>query len=556
MKLRAGQFVRLLFIQRVLVRHGLDELVLGIHLFRPIQFLFYMMPWNWFNKRKQTPIAGRILHALEDLGPLFVKFGQVMSTRRDLLPEDIANSLAKLQDDVPPFDGEQARQIIERELGKPIDELFSSFDIMPLASASIAQVHAARLKNGDDVVIKVVRPDIEEVIRRDIGLMYVLAELAENYLEHGKRLKPVGVVREFERTLLDELDLLREAANASQLRRNFIDDPRFYVPAIDWELSRRSVLVMERIRGIPINDLVALEDAGVDLKELAEMGVELFFRQVFQDRYFHADIHPGNLFVEPAKDDHPLRILPVDFGIMGSLSDNDQRYLADNFLAFLSRDYRRVALLHVESGWVPADTRVDEFEFAIRAVSEPMLERSLSEMSIGQLLYRLFQTAQRFHMEILPQLLLLQKTLVNIEGVGRMLYPELDLWESARPVMKRWMSERVGARRLVSHTKENLPLLIERLPEVPGLLLDVLDQAHQSKKSEHQNEQQLLELHQAMVTTNRRTINAIVGSALLVVSAIVYGFGDSNQLVFDLAPLSVWISGLVGAAFLISALRE
>ncbi len=467
-----AQFVRLLSIQRTFIRHGVDEIVLGTPLLRSFRFLLYLLPWNW-RRRDFAPTAVRIRNVLEELGPIYVKFGQILSTRRDLLPDDIAEELARLQDRVPPFPGDKARAIVEQEYGKSVQEVFSQFDENPLASASIAQVHAARLKDGREVIVKVVRPGIRTTIKRDIGLMYIVADGLERYWSEGKRLQPTGVVAEFEKTLFDELDLMREAANASQLRRNFRDDPDIHVPEVMWELCRRKVMVMERVSGIRVDDIAALKRAGVDMRRLAEKGVELFFTQVFRDHFFHADMHPGNLFVDPRDGGRHARFIPVDFGIMGSLSDFDQRYLAENFLAFMNRDYRRVAELHVESGWVPVDTRVDEFEFSIRSVCEPIFDRPVKDISVGHLLLRLFQTAQRFHMKILPQLLLLQKTLVNVEGVGRQLYPELDLWAAARPPLEQWMRQRVSVRALAKAARERLPAIAERLPELPKMAFDV-----------------------------------------------------------------------------------
>ncbi len=554
--IRPSQLWRLLVIQQVLIRHGLDELVFSLHLFRPLQFVFYLLPWNWF-RRERAPLAERILHALEDLGPIFVKFGQILSTRRDLLPDDIAEALSRLQDAVPPFPAEQARQIIERELGQEIDALFAEFRDTPLASASIAQVHAATLKDGREVVVKVVRPGIEKVIRRDIALMRILANLAERYWPDGRRLKPTGVVREFEKTILDELDLLREAANASQLRRNFREDPRLVVPEVDWNLTTTSVMVMERLHGIRIDDTEALRAAGVELHEVAMLGVDLFFTQVFRDSYFHADLHPGNLFVLPPTEEHPLlRIAAVDFGIMGSLSDFDQRYLADNFLAFLDRDYRKVAELHVESGWVPAGTRVDEFEDAIRGVCEPILERPLREISFGYLLLRLFQTARRFHMEILPQLLLLQKTLINIEGLGRQLDPELDLWQAARPSMERWMKERTGLRRLVNKSKENLPFVMERLPELPELLLDALAAQRGAGDRHKELMNRIVDLERGQHHAARRQRQAVAGSGLLITAAILTGFGETVTPLLLGIPLSIWLSGGGGLLLLLRSLLD
>ncbi|HEV2213570.1 MAG TPA: ubiquinone biosynthesis regulatory protein kinase UbiB, partial [Gammaproteobacteria bacterium] len=439
--IRPRQAWRLLRINFVLVRHGLDEIVLATHLFRPVRFLVYLSPFYWF-RRRSISRGERIRRALEDLGPIFVKFGQTLSTRRDLLPLDIADELAKLQDRVPPFPGVQARRRVEEVLGGSVQELFKEFDEAPLASASIAQVHAATLHDGREVVVKVLRPGVEDLIRRDLDVLHLIAGLAEDYWSDGKRLRPREVVAEYEKTVLDELDLIREAANAAQLKRNFEGSALLYVPEVHWPLTRREVMVMERIRGVPIRDLATLRARGTDFKRLAENGVEIFFTQVFKHNFFHADMHPGNIFVDVTDPAHP-RYMAVDFGIIGTLSPRDQHYLAENFLAFFNRDYRRVAELHVESGWVPAATREDEFETAIRTVCEPIFNKPLKDISFAQLLLRLFQTARRFNMEVQPQLMLLQKTLFNIEGLGRDLYPELDLWQTAKPFLEGWTRERM-----------------------------------------------------------------------------------------------------------------
>ncbi|MGH6635152.1 MAG: ubiquinone biosynthesis regulatory protein kinase UbiB [Gammaproteobacteria bacterium] len=547
-----GQILRLLGIQRVLIRHGCDEIILATHLFRPVRFLLYLLPWNW-TRRHREPSAKRLLHVLEDLGPIFVKFGQFLSTRRDLLPDDIADEFSKLQDSVPPFPGEQASRIIEQAYGHPLDQVFAEFDQTPLASASIAQVHAASLKDGKKVVVKVVRPDIEKVIRRDLGLIRILAELAERYWEDGRRLRPTRVVMEYHKIILDELDLIREAANASQLKRNFSGSETLYVPRIVWDLTRRNVMVMERIEGIAIADISALQAAGVNLKELAEITVGIFFTQVFRDRYFHADMHPGNLFVLPAGAGRPIRIAPVDFGIMGSLTDFDQHYLAKNFLAFLNRDYRKVAQLHVESAWVPPDTRVDDFEFAIRTVSEPMFEQPLKEVSFGRLLLRLFQTAQRFHMEILPQLLLLQKTLVNIEGLSQQLYPDLDLWHTAQPWLERWMGERAGVKRLIRAGRENAPLWAERLPELPKTVMDVLDTARNGHLQVRTHSEQMAHLSQEIRRAKRHVVWGVAGSALVLSAALLLQRQEVLGTFWDV-PALVWVLGGLGCFLLVASL--
>ena len=451
--------LRLLHIQWVLLRHGLDEWVLSLHLFRPARFALYLLPWNWVPRRR-APRAARVRRAVEDLGPIFVKFGQMLSTRRDLLPADLAAELARLQDRVPPFSGAAARAAVERALGRPVDELFRDFDPEPLASASVAQVHTARLGDAE-VIVKVLRPGIARVIRRDIELMYAIARMAERYWPESRRLHPVDLVREYETVIFDELDLAREAANASQLRRNFDGSDLLYVPEVFWDYTTTDVMTMERIYGIQVSDRPALERHGVNLKLLAERGVEIFFTQVFDHNFFHADMHPGNIFIAYDTPETP-KYSAVDFGIMGSLSAFDQRYLALNFAAFFDRDYRRVAELHVESGWVPAGTRVEAFEAAIRTVCEPIFQKPIAEISFARLLLRLFQTARRFRMEVQPQLALLQKTLFNIEGVGRELYPELDLWTTAKPFIDRWVRERTGVPELLRRARTQLPQLLER----------------------------------------------------------------------------------------------
>lgn len=455
------QALRLFRINWVLLRHGLDEVILATHLFRPLRWITYLSPWYWL-RRDLPPYPVRVRRALEDLGPIFVKFGQILSTRRDLLPDDLAVELAKLQDRVPPFPGEQARALIEKAWGRPVDAVLDAFDPVPLASASIAQVHTGRLKDGTQVVVKVLRPGIQRTIRQDMGLLFTVARLAERYWKDGRRLRPVDVVTEYEKTIYDELDLQREAANASQLRRNWLGSEMIYIPEIYWDWTRSGVMVMERIYGTPVSQVDRLKAQGVNLRQLGERGVEVFFTQVFRDNFFHADMHPGNVFVEPSG-----RYIAIDFGIVGTLNSEDQRYLAENLLAFFDRDYRRVAELHVESGWVPAGTRVDEFESAIRTVCEPIFQRPLAEISFGHFLLRLFQTAQRFNMEVQPQLVLLQKTLLNIEGLGRQLYPELDLWTTAKPFMERWMRERVGVLGLLERTRRNLIAVADQLPELP-----------------------------------------------------------------------------------------
>jgi len=542
-----GQLFRLMYINIVLLRHGLDDIILTTPLLRPFHFLSYLSPWRWFSSEVRQPRAVRIRRVLEDLGPLFVKFGQILSTRRDLLPDDIAEELAKLQDQVPPFNVELARSIVESEYHQTIDSLFLFFDDEPLASASIAQVHAAKLLDGQDVVVKIVRPDIEATIKHDIAILYTLAELAQRFLRDGKRLRPVEVVAEYEKTILDELDLMREGGSASQLRRNFKDSKILYVPEIHWPLCRQKVMVMERISGIPISNIEELRKQGVDLKKLAEDGVEIFFTQVFRDSFFHADMHPGNIFVSPKG-----QYIAIDFGIMGTLSNEDQHYLAENFLAFFRRDYRRVAELHVESGWVPNTTRVEEFESAIRTVCEPIFERPLKDISFGQLLLRLFQTARRFDMEVQPQLVLLQKTLLNIEGLGRQLYPELDLWQTAKPYLEKWMKERVSIRSVLKEISYNIPKWAELLPELPTVLHDVLIRAQQGELSDNsQLTRQLEILSRDIRRANRRSFRAIVGSAFIVSAVMLQGLDGYQTVMLANAPLLTWMLGGLGAIILI-----
>ncbi|MDR2189288.1 MAG: ubiquinone biosynthesis regulatory protein kinase UbiB [Azonexus sp.] len=460
---------RLLKIAAVASRFGLDEMVLE---HEPSGRLVRLANALQFWRDLSTPRAARLRLALEALGPIFVKFGQVLSTRRDLLPPDLADELAKLQDRVPPFDSALALKEIEKAYGRPASEVFAEFNPVPEASASIAQVHFARLKDedgGHEVAVKILRPNMRPVIEHDLALMDNFAQLLEKLWADGRRLKPREVVAEFAKYLRDELDLMREAANASQLRRNFADSRLLIVPEVYWDWCRPTVMVMERMRGTPISQTERLRAEGINLKKLSAAGVEIFFTQVFRDGFFHADMHPGNIFVAPDG-----RYIALDFGIVGTLTDSDKNYLAQNFLAFFRRDYKRVAEAHVESGWAPPETRVDEFEAAIRAVCEPIFDRPLKDISFGKLLLRLFQTSRRFQVEIQPQLVMLQKTLLNIEGLGRQLDPELDLWKTAKPFLERWMSEQIGWRGLLRGCKQEIPFLARHLPQLPRLAQQAL----------------------------------------------------------------------------------
>jgi len=465
---KSNRSSRLTRILRVMARHGLDEYVFKLSILKPYRFLRYALPVFWF-RRPSGDRGQRLRQALEELGPIFVKFGQALSTRPDLIPPDIAAELTRLQDRVPPFPGEQARTVIERSLGSSLADHFASFDVQPLASASVAQVHAATLLDGTAVVVKVLRPGIEAVIDQDVALLYRLARWVDRYWPDARRLRPLEVVEEYDKTIHDELDMTREGANASQLRSNFPESAMIYVPRVYWEHSSREVLVMERIYGIPIRDIDAIRKAGVDLRTLAHNGVEIFFTQAFRDGFFHADMHPGNIFVGENG-----QYRAVDFGIMGSLADSDKRYLAENLLAFFNRDYRAVAVAHLRAGWVPPSTRVDEFEAAVRTVCEPIFARPISEISFGQLVLRLFQVARRFNMPVQPQLVLLQKTLLNIEGLGRQLYPELDLWETAKPYLEKWMRDQVGPAALIRTLRRELPSVMPLIPELPGLVHELL----------------------------------------------------------------------------------
>jgi len=543
-----SQLIRLFEINRILIRHNLDELIYAIPAFRPLSFIYHLSPWNWNKQKKldRAPKAVRIRRALEDLGPVFVKFGQILSTRRDMLPDELANELASLQDNVPPFSGKEARAIIENSLQKSTSELFQLFDETPLASASIAQVHLATLHNGQEAVVKVVRPGIEKTIRHDIDLMLLIAKMVHRFSDLGKRLRPIEVVQDYEKVIFDELDLGREAANASQLRRNFENSQDLYVPEVYWDYCTDKVMTMERIHGIPMGQTQALIDNNTDMKKLAERGVNIFFTQVFKHNFFHADMHPGNIFVEE-HNPQDARYIAVDFGIMGTLEPQDQRYLAENLHAFFNRDYKRVAEAHIESGWVPASTKATEFEAAIRTVCEPIFQLPIKDISYGKLLLRLFQTARRFNMEVQPQLILLQKTLLNIEGMGREIYPDLDLWVTAKPFLQRWMDEQAGLRSLFIGAKNNLPKFMEQLPHMPVMINEVIKQVHDNQLNLQWESRQLEQIRKEIKEANRRTTLSISGGALLLTAVL-----SSTPLlpaVTSLSPLS-WGIALMGVVLL------
>ncbi len=541
MNLRVAR--RLIEIQRVLVRHGLDEFVRATHLYRPLRFAQYLSPWTWFQRRAPHSRAVRLRLALEELGPIFVKFGQALSTRRDLLPPDIADELAKLQDRVPPFPGSEARAAVEVGFGRPLDQLFTHFDETPLAAASIAQVHVAQLPNGREVIVKVLRPGMRAVIERDLEVLYALAALATRWWPEAHRLKPLEIVREYEKTIIDELDLLREAANASQLKRNFAGSSLLYVPEVYWDWCRTDVMVMERIHGIPIGELDRLRALGTDFRRLAENGVEIFFTQVFHHNFFHADMHPGNIFVL-ADDPQQPRYAAVDFGIVGSLDERDQRYLAENFLAVFDRDYRRVAELHLQSGWVPPHVRADEMESAIRTICEPIFDRPLKEISFGTVLLRLFEALRRFDGQIQPQLLLLQKTLLNVEGLGRQLYPELDIWQTATPVLRRWMRQRISPVRLARELRRQWPDVLEVIKALPVLARQTVERIEDHDFRVPVDSKAIEALHLEIIAGNRRRERLIAGGVLAL--------GGVLWLATGLPP--VWLGGVVGAGGLLTML--
>ncbi|MCG8708318.1 ubiquinone biosynthesis regulatory protein kinase UbiB [Brenneria sp. 4F2] len=533
-----GELLRLYSIVRVLLSYGLDELIPRMRLTIPLRFgrrLLFWLP----NRHPDMLLGTRLRLALQELGPVWIKFGQMMSTRRDLFPPAIADQLAMLQDRVEPFDGRLARKQIELSMGDiPLEEWFDEFEVKPLASASIAQVHTARLRStGKEIVIKVIRPDILPVIKADIRLMKRLAGWLPRLLPDGRRLRPREVVHEYEKTLLDELNLLREAANAIQLRRNFEDSNMLYIPEVYSDYCSERMLVMERIYGVPVSDVETLKANGTNMQLLAERGVQVFFTQVFRDSFFHADMHPGNIFINDEHPDDP-QYIGIDCGIVGSLNKEDKRYLAENFIAFFNRDYRKVAELHVDSGWVPADTNVEDFEFAIRTVCEPIFEKPLAEISFGHVLLNLFNTARRFNMEVQPQLVLLQKTLLYIEGIGRQLYPQLDLWKTAKPFLENWLKEQVGLPAMIRALKEKAPFWAEKLPDIPELFYDGLRQHKILRKSVDKLADELRTQH---VRQGQSRYLLGIGATLLISGTVLL----VSHLESDVVPSGLMAAGIV-----------
>jgi len=513
------QIRRLLTILYIFSKYRLDVFIPVALLPWYLRLAFFLAPWRLNPVPKRVPKAKRLRLALIALGPIYIKFGQLLSTRRDILDDELADELAKLQDKVPPFGHDAAVKLIEEALGEKVNKVFKSFEDTPLASASIAQVHAATLHSGEDVVVKVIRPKLQNTIVKDIKLMRLAAQLIERYSSDGKRLRPVEVINDYEHTILGELDLMAEAANTSQLKRNFKDSEMLYVPEVHWDYCRVNVMVMERIYGTPVANIDELKERGTNMLKLAERGVEIFFTQVFRDSFFHADMHPGNVFVSYDTPESP-QYIAIDCGIIGTLDESDQDYLARNLLAFFNQDYHEVARLHVESGWVGEGTKINEFEAAIRSVCEPIFEKPLSEISFGQLLLRLFQTARRFNMEVQPQLVLLQKTLLNIEGLGRQIYPELDLWNTAKPYLEQWMKQRMGPKAFIKELKRQAPAWISHAPHMPELVREALVSLNQRPQSQLKLEKQLdniqLQLAAQAEKQKHRALGVIISAVGLV----------------------------------------
>ncbi len=549
--------LRALRIGRVLLKYRLDDLLDDTPLERWLKLARPFVP-RASAEIAAMPRGARLRLVLQELGPIFVKFGQILSTRRDLVPVDVAEELSLLQDRVAPFDGDTARALVEQSLGRAIGDAFETFDTTPLASASIAQVHAATLPPVDglpprDVVVKVLRPDIEQQIDADIALLKTVAALVDRTHPAADKIRPCEIVAEIEHTLAAELDLQREGANASVLRRFWSDSSDLYVPEVVWSHTAGRALTLERVHGIPSDDIKALDAAGIDRKALAAKGVRVFYTQVFRDNFFHADAHAGNIWVDvdPARKHNP-RFIALDFGIMGQLSSEDQYYLAENFMAIFNRDYRRIAELHVQAGWMPSHIRIDELEAAARSVCEPYFTRPLSEISLAEVLLKLFRTAQRYELTIQPQLILLQKTLLNIEGVGRLLDPKLDIWAVARPVLEKILVERYSPQRLASEFRKRLPEMVTHAPDMPRLLHAWLTQQVQGKHVLRMRSDDLAELARVARDGQRRTVAAILGTGLLIVAAVLYALGAGGPRVLEV-PSAAWIAGLGGLWALLAA---
>ena len=523
--------LRLVTIQRILVGYRLDELLDKVPVLKSFKYFFILLPRKI---NKNSSLGERIRRALEELGPIFVKFGQVVSTRRDLLPEEIANELAKLQDQVTPFSKSQALEILNTAYDKSIDQIFKKIDDEPLAAASIAQVHSAKLSDGKDVIIKILRPNIQVQIEKDISALYIIARSLENFWSESEQVKPTEIVKEYEKTIINELNLKREAANAARLKKNFSKSEMLYVPEIYWDYCRTNILVQERIYGTPIRDIDTLKKQKTNIKALAENGVEIFFTQVFRHNFFHADMHPGNIFVQIEDPDSP-KYAAVDFGIIGTLTKDDQYYLAENFLAFFEGDYNKIAQLHIDSGWVPSETRVDEFEIAIRTVCEPIFNKPLSDISFANVLISLFNTARQFNMEVQPQLILLQKTLFNIEGLGRQLYPELDLWKTAYPVLKEWMNEQIGFKSVASDFKKNLPLFRQTARDFPKIIKRFSSQA----EIENENRQNIVELKKQFIRQKEQFFFLGVGATLFISGILIALFSPNTSIGISLSAIAM-----------------
>lgn len=539
------QFLRVWHIGVILRRYRLDELLNTGKLPAPLRGLRFLIPAG--KELTTLPRGERLRLALQELGPVYVKFGQILSTRRDLLPQDIADELALLQDHVPPFSGEQARDIIEEALGQPVSEVFASFDTTPLASASIAQVHPATLHDGREAVVKVVRPDIDKQLRKDIDLLKTVAKLAEKVMQSGARIQPLEVVREFETVVFDELDMQREAANASILRRNFKDSTDLYIPEVYWQWCKHKVMVMERVSGLQVGDIEVLRKHGVNLKKLARRGVRVFYTQVFRDNLFHADLHPGNILVDATNPDDPTYIA-MDFGIVASLSTEDLYYIAENFKALFNQNYRRVAALHIDAGWVPKDTRLDEFEAAVRSVGEPNFTRPLNEVSFGKVLFDLFHVAHRFQLTLQPQLLMLQKTLLNVEGLARQLDPELDIWGVAKPELETILRERHNIENIKQELRERLPGWLSQAPEVPGLVHDLLLKANSGQLLSRTAPGDDAKARNERLASRRKVLRALVGGSLTIPGAIL--------IALETGPWFLWGYSTIGAVLLVTGVWQ